>query len=60
MRKIIVITLVLEAGLFPSPALARATNPSEHPMHAVQEVDGTPASSPSDFVGRHWRRFLPN
>jgi hypothetical protein len=41
MSKIIVIALVFGAGIFSSPALARATNPSERPAHSEQQVDRT-------------------
>ena len=41
MSKIIVIALVFGAGIFSSPALARATNPSERPAHSEQQVGHT-------------------
>ena len=41
MSMIIVISLVFEASILSSPALALATNPSERPAHSKQQVGRT-------------------
>lgn len=45
----LVIALAFVAGIASSPALARATNPSERPAHAEQQVGQTSAPVTSTF-----------
>jgi hypothetical protein len=53
MTKLITVALVFGAGVLSSPALALATNPSEHPAQAEQAL----APRSSDFEGRRWGDF---
>ena len=47
------VALAFLAGIASSPALARATNPSERPAHAEQQVGYTFA--PGNGAFRDWR-----
>jgi hypothetical protein len=56
MSMIIVIALVFGAGIFSSPALARATNPSERSAHSEQQVGRAwaPETGASEHLQSSW------